>query len=302
LVLFQARIFMTSYFGQYIGRFAPSPTGPLHAGSLVAALASWLDARAHGGQWLVRMEDVDAPRCIQGMDAVILNQLAAFGMMSDAPVVYQSQRTDLYEAALIKLKADSLVYRCYCSRKSIAMNIYQCTCREALWNKGSGAEYPAGQYAYRLRVNDLFLRWQDRRLGAQAQNVAQEVGDFVIKRADALFAYQLAVVVDDADQGINHIVRGEDLADNTARQIGLQAALGLPMPQYLHVPLVLAEDGQKLSKQNGAKALDINTHESWLRELNATATALGLSRQPNAHTALGESLMAWTQEWRTIYA
>jgi glutamyl-Q tRNA(Asp) synthetase len=291
----------------YIGRFAPSPTGPLHAGSLVAALASWLDARAHGGKWLVRMEDVDEPRCIAGMDEVILNQLATFGMTSDAPVVYQSTRTALYEAALDDLQSQSLIYRCYCSRKAIGLGIYHGTCRQAIWNKPSHGTYPTGQYAYRLRTDNQLTTWQDRRLGQQSQNVAAEVGDFVIKRADGLFAYQLAVVVDDIDQGITHIVRGEDLADNTARQIllknGLQAiqnkafsSADFVKMQYLHVPLVLADDGEKLSKQNGAKALDLSDP---LRELNLAAARLGLHAQ---HGSLGEALMAWTQEWRKIWA
>jgi glutamyl-Q tRNA(Asp) synthetase len=293
---------MTTNLTPYIGRFAPSPTGPLHAGSLVAALASWLDARAHGGQWLVRIEDVDLPRCIKGMDAVILNQLATFGMTSDAPVVYQSQRTHLYEAALDKLKEDSLVYRCYCSRKEIGQGIYSGTCRHK--------KQAAGQHSYRFRTNDLVTvvtEWQDRRLGAQSQNVATEVGDFVVKRADRLFAYQLAVVVDDADQGMTHIVRGEDLTDNTARQIALHkalyAALGLALPRYLHVPLVLAEDGEKLSKQNGARALDTSSAAVALCELTLAAERLGLrSQRVHPATSIGESLMAWTQEWRTIYA
>lgn len=291
------------HISKYIGRFAPSPTGPLHAGSLVAALASWLDARAHSGQWLVRMEDVDLPRCIQGMDEMILSQLAAFGLTSDAPVVYQSKRTALYEAALAKLKANARVYRCYCSRKAIvetALNgIYAGTCRQAARDKPLQGTWPTGQYAYRLQADAFITKWSDRRLGQQSQNVATEVGDFVVKRADGLFAYQLAVVMDDADQGITHIVRGADLADSTARQIMLQGALGLALPRYLHVPLVLAEDGQKLSKQNGAEALDTANP---ILALSAAAKRLGLS-VPNAANSrpLGESLMAWTLEWRDSY-
>lgn len=280
----------------YIGRFAPSPTGPLHAGSLVAALASWLDARAHGGTWLVRVEDVDLPRCIQGMDEVILHQLATFGMISDAPVVYQSKRTAQCEAALAKLKTDSLVYRCYCSRKEIGAGIYPGTCSQAFSDKALHGTWPARQYAYRLRTSDQFTTWKDRRLGHQSQNVAREVGDFVIKRADGLFAYQLAVVVDDAVQGITHIVRGEDLTDNTARQIVLQHSLQLPLPQYFHVPLLLAQDGQKLSKQNGATPVDTSYP---LRALNFAASKLGL---PEQQGSLGEALMAWTRQWQTIWA
>jgi glutamyl-Q tRNA(Asp) synthetase len=296
-----------SYIGRYIGRFAPSPTGPLHAGSLVAALASWLDARAHNGQWIVRMEDVDKPRCIKGMDEVILTQLANFGMLSDAPVVYQSKRTALYEAALEQLQSQGLVYRCYCSRKEIGSGIYPGTCRQPTFNKTSENTWPAGQYAYRLQTSDQLTTWTDRRLGAQSQNVTTDVGDFVIKRADGLFAYQLAVVVDDLAQGVTHIVRGEDLADNTARQIVLKNALQgmLDMAyssvhnanfQYLHVPLVLAEDGQKLSKQNGAVALDLANP---LRELNLAAASLGLHAQQGL---IGEALMAWTRQWQTMYS
>jgi glutamyl-Q tRNA(Asp) synthetase len=294
---------MTPSNAAYVGRFAPSPTGPLHAGSLVAALASWLDAKAHGGHWLVRIEDVDAPRCIKGMDAVILNQLAACGLHSDAPVVYQSRRTDLYDAALSQLRADALVYRCYCSRKEIGQGLYLGTCRRAAWNMASHDGCPTGQYAYRFQAVDQTIHWLDRRLGNQAQNVAADVGDFTVQRADGLFAYQLAVVVDDAEQGITHIVRGEDLVDNTARQIVLHqslfAARGWDLPRYLHVPLVLASDGQKLSKQNGAQALDTS---SPILVLSTAAKRLGLSVPSAANSRpLGESLIAWTREWRDSY-
>jgi glutamyl-Q tRNA(Asp) synthetase len=290
----------------YIGRFAPSPTGPLHAGSLVAALASWLDARAHGGKWLVRIEDVDLPRCTHGLDEVILSQLASFGMVSDAPVVYQSKRTTLYEAALAQLQSKNLVYRCYCSRSQIALQggaIYTGTCRQALWNKDSHGTYPAGQYAYRLRTDDQLTSWTDRRLGTQSQNVAREVGNFIIKRADGLFAYQLAVVVDDLAQGVTHIVRGEDLADNTARQLVLKTVLQATLDkasssadlQYLHVPLVLAEDGQKLSKQNAAVALD-TAHP--MQALNLAANRLGLSWQEGVRS---DAFAVWTREWADLY-
>ena len=303
------------YIGHYIGRFAPSPTGPLHAGSLVAALASWLDARAHNGQWIVRMEDVDEPRCIQGMDNVILEQLAACGMTSDLPVVYQSKRKALYDEALRLLTQQGFVYRCYCSRKEISLltdsSVYPGTCRppvpQTTPDKASQDTWPRGQCAYRLRVSDQLVTWTDRRLGAQSQNVAREVGDFVIKRADGLFAYQLAVVVDDLDQGVTHIVRGEDLADNTARQIVLKNALQATEDeacssavgddfQYLHVPLVLAKDGEKLSKQNGAVALDLRNP---LFELNLAAARLGLQTRQGL---IGEALMAWVEEWQTIYS
>jgi len=295
----------------YKGRFAPSPTGPLHAGSLVAALASWLDARAHGGQWLVRMEDVDLPRCVPGADQQILQQLADCGLVPDEVPVWQSQRSGLYRQALETLNSQHHAYPCACSRKDIEAAlqavgrakprhgelVYPGTCRDGLHGKPGRAWrfQPGGAAA--CGPWSTITRWTDRRLGPQQQDVASEVGDFVLQRADGLFAYQLAVVVDDAAQGISHVVRGEDLADNTARQILLQQALGYPTPQYLHTPLVLAADGQKLSKQNGAQALDTGTPEAALAALNQAAKALGLqpcgTRDNSAH-----ALAAWVEEWR----
>jgi len=261
----------------YRGRFAPSPTGPLHAGSLVAALASWLDARASGGQWLVRIEDVDGPRCPPGMDEVILGQLTALGLVPDEPPVWQSRRGDFYQAALDRLIASGHVYGCACTRAEIAAAagprpkhgelVYPGTCRPE-----HGGTNGRPVRAWRFRVEGR-VDWQDRRLGAQSQDLATEVGDFVLKRADGLWAYQLAVVVDDAEQGITDVVRGEDLADNTPRQIALQRALGLPTPRYLHTPLVLAADGHKLSKQNGAAAIEVSLPALRLRE---AATQLGM--------------------------
>jgi glutamyl-Q tRNA(Asp) synthetase len=304
----------------YIGRFAPSPTGPLHAGSLVAALASWLDARAHDGLWLVRIEDVDTARCLPGMDELILQQLSACGLLPDQPPVWQSQRSGLYQTALDTLVQQGLAYPCGCSRKEIETAllesgherarhgelIYPGTCRAGLAGK------PAR--AWRLRT-DIFKRnqplalippaqaatdsianstihWTDRRLGPQQQNVAAAVGDFVLKRADGCYAYQLAVVVDDADQGITDVVRGEDLTDNSARQMALQQALGLPTPRYLHTPLVRGDDGEKLSKQNGAQALDTRQP---LTALNQAAMVLGLPPQAGS---VGDALGAWAQHWR----
>ncbi|MGZ5182123.1 MAG: tRNA glutamyl-Q(34) synthetase GluQRS [Ramlibacter sp.] len=281
----------------YRGRFAPSPTGPLHAGSLVAALASWLDARAHGGHWLVRIEDVDTPRCVPGADATILAQLAACGLVADEPPQWQSRRAALYQAALDRLVAADQAYPCACSRKDIEDALaaqgrprvrgheapYPGTCRGGLHGR------PAR--AWRLRVPDGVVHWTDRRLGPQQQDVARGVGDFVLRRADGLWAYQLAVVVDDADQGITHVVRGEDLADNTPRQIVLQRALGLPTPAYLHTPLVLADDGEKLSKQNGAQPLDVTTP---LAALGAAAAVLGLPAQA---ATIAASLAAWVRQW-----
>ena len=299
----------------YCGRFAPSPTGPLHAGSLVAALASWLDARAHGGQWLVRIEDVDLPRCIPGADQTILQQLAACGLLPDAVPVWQSQRSSLYQQALQQLISHNQAYACACSRKDIeaALHaegrdkprhgelVYPGTCRGGLqgkagraWRFRCGADRATGAT---VGATDSVMHWTDRRLGAQQQDVSAEVGDFVLQRADGLFAYQLAVVVDDAAQGITHIVRGADLADNTARQILLQQALGYATPQYLHTPLVLAADGQKLSKQNGAQALDTATPEAVLDALNRAARGLGLPTSGTRDNR-GIALAAWVEQWR----
>lgn len=289
---------------RYTGRFAPSPTGLLHAGSLVAALASWLDARASDGRWLVRIEDVDTPRCVPGADQRILEQLAQCGLQPDDAPVWQSQRGDVYQAALDTLIAQGWAYPCGCSRKEIEAAqsqtvarhhaaVYPGTCRQGLQGKTARAwrlNVQAVQQALNLPA---LTHWQDRRLGAQAQNVSEEVGDFVLRRADGLWAYQLAVVVDDAAQGITHVVRGQDLADNTARQIVLQRALGLPTPQYLHTPLVLGLNGEKLSKQNGAKALDLNNP---LAALHTAAQALGLAAAPQ-DTPLAQALALWCQEW-----
>ena len=290
----------------YIGRFAPSPTGPLHAGSLVAALASWLDARVHAGQWLVRIEDVDTPRCVPGVADTILQQLATCGLVPDAPPVYQSQRCALYQQALDQLTRAGLAYPCGCTRQDIASAlansgharerhgelVYPGTCRGGLRGKPARAwrflTSPAGQSAE--------VSWTDRRLGLQTQNVSEQVGDFVLRRADGLWAYQLAVVVDDAAQGITDVVRGEDLTDNTARQILLQRALGLPTPRYLHTPLVLGANGEKLSKQNGAQALLLSDP---LAALNAAAACLQL---PAASGTLSEALVQWTQQWAAQWA
>jgi glutamyl-Q tRNA(Asp) synthetase len=286
----------------YRGRFAPSPTGLLHAGSLAAALASWLDARAHRGTWLVRIEDVDAPRCVPGADAAILAQLAACGLVPDEAPVWQSTRHARHEAALARLIEQGAAYPCACTRSDIAQAwatqgaerprhgelVYPGTCRDGLHGKPARAT--------RLRTEGPAIAWHDRRLGAQSQHVASAVGDFVLRRADGLWAYQLAVVVDDAAQGITHVVRGEDLADNTPRQIRLQRALDLTTPIYLHTPLVLGADGEKLSKQNGAQPVD--TTEP-LRALAAAAGVLGLR-------ADGTSVAAWlaqaTAQWRARWS
>lgn len=287
----------------YIGRFAPSPTGPLHAGSLVAALASWLDARAHGGQWLVRIEDVDMPRCIPGVDRVILDQLAICGLTSDETPVWQSQRGELYADALHRLLAADHAYPCGCSRREIELAakaqglelarhaelVYPGTCRNGLKGKPARATRVRTLDA---RGHDVHIEWTDRRLGVQHQDLARAVGDFVLHRADGLWAYQLAVVVDDALQGVSHVVRGEDLADNTPRQIHLQKLLGLPTPAYLHTPLVLGANGEKLSKQNGATPLDLSDPMAALR---SAGSVLGIACE-------GETPSSWlaaaTTRWQ----
>lgn len=245
----------------YIGRFAPSPTGPLHKGSLVAAMASFLDARAHGGRWLVRIEDVDEARTVAGATESILQCLHLFGMQWDGEVVWQSRRKHLYQAAFERL--GNHAYACGCTRREIADSrvgiasdgaaVYPGTCRLGL-AAGKTAR------AFRLRVpngDEGRIQFEDRWLGTVTQQLATEVGDFVLKRADGFWAYQLAVVVDDADQGITHVVRGADLLDSTPRQIYLQRLLGVPTPRYMHVPVVTNAAGEKLSKQTGAQALNL---------------------------------------------
>ena len=267
---------MASLIHPYVGRFAPSPSGPLHEGSLVAAMASYLDARTHGGRWLVRMEDLDTPRMVPGASQTILKQLAELGMHWDAAPWYQSERLSAYQEAFDALRQQGLVYPCGCTRKEIADSVlrlqghfpdgerpYPGTCRNGL---------PPGRQAlsWRLRVELGMETFEDRLLGAQHQEVSQAVGDFVLRRADGIWSYQLAVVVDDAAQGITDIVRGADLLGSTARQQRLASLLGYRVPFVLHVPLVLGQDGQKLSKQNGAPSLDLSAplallQRAWMR-------------------------------------
>lgn len=240
---------------RYRGRFAPTPSGPLHFGSLVAALASFLDARHAGGEWLLRVEDIDPPRCPPGTADIILKQLEAFGLHWDGPIHWQHERDAAYQAALDALIAQGLAYRCSCSRRQWrAHAIYPGWCRD-------GVREPHKPVAWRLR-SDRGLRpvtWEDRLFGHQHFDPAL-FGDVVLKRKDGLWAYQLAVVVDDAAQGISDVVRGFDLLDNTPWQRQLQHALGLPEPRYLHLPLILGPDGQKLSKQNHAPPLPESEH------------------------------------------
>ena len=313
----------------YVGRFAPSPTGLLHAGSLVAALASWLDARAHGGRWLVRIENVDTPRCIQDTDTGILAQLAALGLVPDAPPVWQSRRGDRYEAALARLRRDGWAYACTCSRSDIAAalarvgvpqrahveRVYPGTCcPPAFASTDVEPDIPFKRTpAWRLRTRtaagaDVVVDWHDRLLGDQRQDVTQAVGDFVLKRADGLWAYQLAVVVDDAAQGVTDVVRGQDLADNTARQIHLQRVLGLPTPRYLHTPLVYADDGQKLSKQTGARPLALRSDVEAVAALRRAARVLDLAdslHDGSDHCEtpprwLERAIAAWAQRLRAV--
>ncbi len=285
----------------YRGRFAPSPTGPLHFGSLVSALASWLDARAHRGAWLVRIEDIDGPRTVPGAAEDILATLERFGMLADEKPVWQSQRIARYEQALAQLKSTGLIYPCGCTRKEIADSLLHARTRATRRSPTPAPAAPASTAktarAWRLRVPDgeaAVISFEDRWQGEQTQNLATEVGDFVLKRADGQWAYQLAVVVDDADAVITHIVRGADLMDSTARQIYLQRCLGVPTPQYLHVPVVTNDHGEKLSKQNGATALD---RDKPLEALSAAARHLGLDLTGEAHTTLDSFYAAATAAW-----
>ena len=249
-----------------IGRFAPSPTGPLHFGSLLAALASYCEAKTQGGTWLVRMEDLDKPREITGAADHILRTLEAFGFEWDREVVYQSERSALYQDALSQLKANSLIYDCDCSRKEIADSaqhgidglIYPGTCKYK-----ANVKAP---YASRVMVHSNPIAFIDVIQGAIQQNLAQDIGDYVLKRADGLYAYQLAVVVDDFEQRISHIIRGADLLDSTPRQIYLQQLLNYPTPQYAHIPLASNARGEKLSKQTLAPAIDASQASMWLSQ------------------------------------
>ena len=239
----------------YRGRFAPTPSGPLHFGSLVAALASYLDARAQGGEWLLRIDDVDPPRVAAGASADILRTLEAYGFEWDGEVRYQSRCSAAYQEALSRLRASGRLYACTCSRKAIAdlatpgvdAPVYPGTCR-GKWTDAAAA--------LRFQVPEQRVVFHDALLGRVACDVARECGDFVVKRADGVFTYQLAAVVDDAEQGISHVVRGSDLLTSTVRQIALQQALGYPTPSYLHLPVVLDAQGFKLSKQTLAAPLD----------------------------------------------
>lgn len=273
----------------YRGRFAPSPTGPLHFGSLIAAVGSFLEARAQGGEWHLRMEDVDAPRCSQAAADAILRALEAFGFAWDGEVVWQSRRTEAYRAAFDQLQAAGRIFPCACTRKELAdsmvthdgATLYPGTCRAGL---------PPGKTArsWRVRVDAASVAFDDAIQGHITSGLAQEAGDFIVLRADGLFAYQLAVVVDDATTGMTHVVRGADLLASTPRQIFLQQCLGLPMPAYAHLPVAVNAAGEKLSKQTLAAPLDIT------RPVPALFAALKfLGQEPPAELAQADCETVW---------
>ncbi|MGM0593825.1 MAG: tRNA glutamyl-Q(34) synthetase GluQRS [Pseudomonadota bacterium] len=289
---------MSEHSSDYRGRFAPSPTGPLHFGSLVAAVGSYLQARHQGGQWRVRIEDLDPPREVPGASRQILTTLERYGLEWDGEVWFQSARHDAYLEVLERLRRQGLTYRCGCSRKQSAEaarglglppGVYPGTCRSR----------PAprhGKHAIRLLTQGCNVEFEDAIQGELSEDVEHEVGDFILRRADGLFAYQLAVVVDDAEQGITEVVRGSDLLGSTARQIALQRLLGYPTPRYQHLPVAVNRDGQKLSKQTFAPALDDD------RPMPALWQALAfLGQQPPRELLDGEleSLWRWALEhWR----
>ncbi len=281
----------------YRGRFAPSPTGPLHFGSLVAAVASYLEAKTRHGKWLLRMEDLDRPREMAGAADDILHTLQAFGFEWDGTVLYQSRRDDVYAAALARLKQTGLVYGCACTRREIADSathgidgpVYPGTCRSGL---------PPGRLprAWRMVTEDRAISFDDAVQGRLRQNLQRDIGDFVLKRADGLYAYQLAVVVDDAEQGITDIVRGADLLDSTPRQIYLQQVLGYATPHYAHVPVAANVDGEKLSKQTLAAALDAVSAVPLLWQ---ALQFLGQRPDPALRQADLDAVWAWAQaHWR----
>lgn len=245
----------------YVGRFAPSPTGPLHLGSLATALGSWLIARSNGGKWLLRIEDIDRERCKPEFTALILKALQAHGLNWDGEVWIQSQRHEIYAEHLARLNTEGLAYPCACTRKEIdAANAHRGFGENRIYPGTCAQGMPAGKVAraVRFRCPKEAVTWTDQRLGSIRDNLQESSGDFVLKRGDGYWAYHLVVVVDDFLSGVTHIVRGEDLADTTARQIALYRALKAEPPSYWHLPVIMAEDGQKLSKQTGAQGLDLN--------------------------------------------
>ena len=272
----------------YKGRFAPSPTGPLHFGSLITAVASYCDARAHKGKWLVRIEDTDIPRIYPDSEQHILRCIDAFEFVPDGDILFQKDRLEIYQDVLVQLKAQHDIYACQCTRKMLGSNaIYTGTCRDLNL-------YFANQ-AIRLKVNDEPICFDDPLQGRQCSNLAEDLGDFVLKRRDGIISYQLAVVVDDYLQGVTHVVRGADLLDNTARQIWLGRCLGYPELNYLHVPLAMNADGRKLSKQNFAQPLDPDNASELLSE-----AAQALNQSPldldRPSTMLAQAVAQWQRE------
>lgn len=284
----------------YIGRFAPSPTGPLHFGSLIAAVASYLEAKTHNGKWLLRMEDLDKPREIKGAADAILHCLDKFGFEWDGEVLYQSHRHDLYEYYFNALRNKALIYACTCTRKEIADAsnqfgidgvVYPQTCLHHPLK-------PDVSCAWRIKTNSIDINFNDAIQGEIKQNPSQDVGDFIVKRADGLFAYQLAVVVDDAEQGVTDIVRGADLLDSTPRQIYLQRQIGFTTPHYAHVPIASNAAGEKLSKQTLATPLIIE--QTTLQLYNAL---LFLGQQPPIEISHANINNLWTwaiTNWQLI--
>ena len=273
----------------YIGRFAPTPSGYLHFGSLVAALASYLDARAVGGRWLLRMEDLDPPREMPGAQAAIVESLQRYGFEWDGEMQRQSERHDAYERVIERLLREGLAYPCQCSRKQLEAwpSAYPGFCRDA--------NQPLENAAIRLRVPHLEYRFTDRVQGEYGQHLGRDVGDFVIRRRDGLFAYQLAVVLDDAWQGVTDVVRGADLLDSTPRQLYLQELLGLPQPRYLHVPLIIQPDGHKLGKSYRSPPL---RPDEAVPLLLRALRALGQSTAPELKDASPRELLVWaTPRW-----
>jgi glutamyl-Q tRNA(Asp) synthetase len=269
----------------YRGRFAPSPTGHLHFGSLVAAVGSWLCARHAGGEWLLRVEDIDPPREVPGSVASILAALPAFGLVADAPALFQSQRIAAYDAAFEQLRAAQQVFPCWCSRSELAGTIG--IHRDGRCIASPQADQPP---AWRLRVPDITIAFDDALQGPQRQNLRDEVGDFVIRRVEGLYSYQLACVVDDAFQGVTEVVRGQDLLDSTARQIWLQRCLGLPTPAYRHLPLVLDGEGRKLSKSEQAFPVDPADPLPALRRALAFLRVPAPAAAVDAHDLLAQAL------------
>lgn len=273
------------------GRFAPSPTGPLHLGSLLAAVASYCQARRRGGQWLLRIEDLDPPRTVAGATEDILRTLEAYGLYWDEEVMWQSRRHAAYEEALAQLQQAGHVYPCYCSRKEIARIadagpvgfIYPGTCRD-LPRRGTPGS------AWRLRTDNRPIVFDDLLYGQCSWRLESDIGDFILRRSDGLFAYQLAVVVDDANQGITEVVRGADLLECTPMQIYLQRLLGYPAPAYLHLPVLVNEQGKKLSKQHFAPALPDDDPVPVLLQV---LTLLGQEPDPTLARETPEEVMAW---------